>query len=112
MPAARGDRNRLPQLDRHDLVRLFRDLEEDRIATARTLILSRHRKQMPRGTRGEMGVIRGKIARRRGHQPIRWVGVMDDKARRVGTGGGMSHVWTGGWGEGYQGVRVGGLRGC
>ena len=31
-----------------------------------------------------MGVIRGEIARRRGHLPIRWVGVMDDKARRVG----------------------------
>ena len=105
MPAARDDLNRLSQLDRHDLVRLFRDLEEDRIATARTLILSRHRKQMPRRTRGE-------IARCRGHQPIRWVGVMDDKAQRVGTGGGVSHVWTGGWGELFQGVRVGGLRGC
>ena len=34
-PPVRPDLNRLPQLDRHDLVRLFRDLEEDRIATAR-----------------------------------------------------------------------------
>lgn len=67
------DLNQLPQLDRHDLVRLFRDLEKDRIETAKTLILSRHFEQMPRGTVGEMGVIRGEIGRKKGHKPIRWV---------------------------------------
>jgi hypothetical protein len=71
--AARPDLNLLPQLDRHDLVRLFRDLEKDRIETAKTLILSRHFEQMPRGTVGEMGVIRGEIGRKKGHKPIRWV---------------------------------------
>lgn len=65
--------NKLPQLDRHDLVNLFRKLEKDRIETAKTLILSRHFEQMPRGTMGEMGVIRGEIGRKRGHKPIRWV---------------------------------------
>ena len=45
----------------------------DRIETAKTLILSRHFDQMPRGTMGEMGVIRGEIGRKRGHKPIRWV---------------------------------------
>ena len=71
--AARPDLNTLPQLDRHDLVAVFRDLEKDRIETAKTLILSRHFDQMPRGTGGEMGVIRGEIGRKKGHKPIRWV---------------------------------------
>jgi hypothetical protein len=71
--AARPDLNLLPQLDRHDLVSLFRDLEKDRIEAAKTLILSRHFEQMPRGTVGEMGVIRGEIGRKKGHKPIRWV---------------------------------------
>ncbi|MBZ9867029.1 DUF3320 domain-containing protein [Mesorhizobium sp. CA15] len=71
--AARPELNALPQLDRHDLVHLFRKLEKDRIETAKTLILSRHFEQMPRGTMGEMGVIRGEIGRKRGHKPIRWV---------------------------------------
>ena len=70
---ARPTLNALPQLDRHDLVTLFRDLEKDRIEAAKTLILSRHFDQMPRGTVGEMGVIRGEIGRKKGHKPIRWV---------------------------------------
>lgn len=70
---ARPDLNLLPQLDRHDLVTLFRDLEKDRIEAAKNLILSRHFEQMPRGTVGEMGVIRGEIGRKKGHKPIRWV---------------------------------------
>lgn len=71
--SARPELNTLPQLDRHDLVTLFRDLEKDRIEAAKTLILSRHFDQMPRGTVGEMGVIRGEIGRKKGHKPIRWV---------------------------------------
>ncbi len=71
--AARPDLNLLPQLGRHDLVTLFRDLEKDRIEAAKTLILSRHFDQMPRGTVGEMSVIRGEIGRKKGHKPIRWV---------------------------------------
>ena len=71
--AARPELNALPQINRHDLVTLFGELERDRIETAKTLILSRHFEQMPRGTMGEMGVIRGEIGRKRGHKPIRWV---------------------------------------
>jgi hypothetical protein len=70
---ARPELNTLPQLDRHDLVTLFRDLEKDRIEAAKSLILSNHFAQMPRGTVGEMGVIRGEIGRKKGHKPIRWV---------------------------------------
>jgi hypothetical protein len=74
--AARRERpelNRLPSLDRHDLVSLFRGLEKDRVETAKNLVLSRHFEQMPKGTMGEMGIIRGEIARKRGHKSIRWV---------------------------------------
>lgn len=71
--AARPDLNLLPQLDRHDLVTLFRTLEKDRIEATKTLILSRHFDQMPRGTVGEMGVIKGEVGRKKGHKPIRWV---------------------------------------
>lgn len=70
---ARPDLNDLPHLDRHDLVSLFRQLEAERIETTKTLILSRHFDQLPRGTQGEMGLIRGEIARRRGHKPVRWL---------------------------------------
>ncbi|NGQ92442.1 DUF3320 domain-containing protein [Rhodobacter sp. HX-7-19] len=70
---ARPDLNLLPQLDRHELVTLFRDLEKDRIEATKTLILSNHFAQMPKGTVGEMGVIRGEIGRKKGHKPIRWV---------------------------------------
>jgi hypothetical protein len=65
--------NGLARLDRHELVHLFRDLEKARIDTAKNLVLSRHFEQMPRGTMGEMGIIRGEIGRKRGHKPIRWV---------------------------------------
>jgi len=71
--AANPELNNLAQLDRHELVSVFRKLEKDRIEAAKTLILSRHFEQMPRGTMGEMGVIRGEIGRKRGHKPIRWV---------------------------------------
>ncbi len=74
--AARAERpelNALPHKDRHDLVSLFRQLEKDRIEATKTLILSRHFEQMPKGTMGEMGVIRGEIGRKRGHKPVRWV---------------------------------------
>jgi len=70
---ARPELNELAQLDRHDLVETFKGLEKGRIETAKNLILSRHFEQMPKGTMGEMGIIRGEIARKRGHKPIRWV---------------------------------------
>ena len=63
----------LPALDRHALVGLFRTLEQERLEATRKLVLSRHFEQMPRGTVGEMGVIRGEIGRKRGHKPVRWV---------------------------------------
>lgn len=72
-------RNRNPELDelrtldRHKLVQAFKELELERISTAKNIILSKHFEQVPRGAGGEMAVIRGEIGRKRGHKPIRWV---------------------------------------
>lgn len=62
---------RLQSLDRHKEVKRFRDLENARIEETKSLILNRHRDKIPRGSMGEMGIIRGEIARKRGHKPIR-----------------------------------------
>jgi hypothetical protein len=65
--------NQLPHLKRHELVQEFRNLEKSKIAGAKSLILQRHFQQMPRGSSGEMAVVRGEIGRKKGHKPIRWV---------------------------------------
>ncbi len=70
-------RRELPQLDtfsefdRHEIVQAFRDCEQDRIKDVQSLIKARHLGQLPSGAIGEMGIIRGEIARKRGHKPIR-----------------------------------------
>lgn len=69
----RPDLNELATLNRHDLVEVFRGLERDRLKDAQSLVLARHFEQMPKGHMGEMAVIRGEIARKRGHKSIRWV---------------------------------------
>jgi hypothetical protein len=70
---ARPELNRLIDLDRHELVKVFRELEKERLQITQTLILAKHYEQMPQGAIGEIGVIRGEIARQRGHKPIRWL---------------------------------------
>lgn len=71
--SSRKELNRLSQLDRHELVSLFSQLEKSRIDATKHLILSRHFQQMPRGAAGEIGIIRGEIARKKSHKPVRWV---------------------------------------
>lgn len=71
--SAQPELGRLAGLDRHELVRMFQDKERARLNEAQALILSRHFAQMPRGSMGEMGVIRGEIGRKSRHKPIRWV---------------------------------------
>lgn len=63
----------LAGLDRHELVRLFQIKERTRLSDAQSLILGRHFAQIPRGSMGEMGVIRGEIGRKSRHKSIRWV---------------------------------------
>ena len=65
--------SRLAALDRHDLVRMFQHKERKRLNETQGLILSRHFAQIPRGSMGEMGIIRGEIGRKSRHKPIRWV---------------------------------------
>ena len=68
LPEMNGE---LSALFRHKLVDVFQELEKDRFKDVRQLILSRHFGNLPQGAVGEMGIIRGEIAKRRGHKPIR-----------------------------------------
>lgn len=61
----------LADLDRHQLVAAFDALESKHIENVQDLIRSRHLAQLPLGAAGEMAVIRGEIARKRRHMPIR-----------------------------------------
>jgi len=70
---ARPELSRLAGLDRHELVRMFQKRERKRLDETQGLILARHFAKIPRGSMGEMGVIRGEIGRKSRHKPIRWV---------------------------------------
>ena len=61
----------LGNIDRHKLVERFCTLEMDRITDTRMQILAKYREQLPSGSAGEIGTIRGEIARKRGHMPLR-----------------------------------------
>ena len=65
---------------RDQLVAAFRRLEQERIENTRNLVLARHLEQLPGGDIGEMSVIRGEIAKKTRHKPIR---------RLIGAAGGM-----------------------
>ena len=69
----RPNLNELINMNRHELVEDFQKCERDRFEAVSSLILSRHFDQVPRGGDGEMGIIWGEIARKRGHKPIRRV---------------------------------------
>jgi very-short-patch-repair endonuclease len=57
--------------NRTALVQEFKKLDAQRRDRVSALIRARHAAAMPRGAFGEMAIIRGEIARRRGHMPIR-----------------------------------------
>lgn len=61
----------LPGSERSDLAGKFRDLDRRRRAGATAEILARYHAAKPTGAMGDMAVIRGEIARKRGHLPIR-----------------------------------------
>ena len=61
----------LSTLDRHDLVQRFADLERSRLKENVTTILSAHLAQVPQGAQGEMKIIRGEMAKKRGHLAVR-----------------------------------------
>ena len=61
----------LQQADRHELVARFQKVERERIGDVPKLIREKHIAQLPRGAAGEMGIIRGEIAKKRAHKSIR-----------------------------------------
>lgn len=56
---------------RQELVEEFRLLENQRQKFAQREVLATHGANMPRGSVGQMGTVRGEIARKRGHLPVR-----------------------------------------
>lgn len=54
-----------------ELVGSFREREVRRRAAVSRIIRGQHASRMPRGGMGAMGFIRGEVARKRGHKPIR-----------------------------------------
>ena len=65
--------NGLSRLDRHTLVTTFTNLELRRVEQVQKAIKERHLSQVPQGSAGEMGLIRGEIAKKRRHLSIRQV---------------------------------------
>jgi len=61
----------LAQERRHDLVATFAGLERQHLKDNVTSILAGHLAQVPQGAMGEMGVIRGEIAKKRSHIALR-----------------------------------------
>ncbi|MEG9862600.1 MAG: DUF3320 domain-containing protein [Parvularculales bacterium] len=63
----------ISKLDRHEIVHRFKNYEESRIAETCTLIREKHLSQLPTGAVGEMAFLRGEIAKKKRHKPIRQV---------------------------------------
>jgi len=61
----------IAQEQRHELVESFGRLERERLKENVTSILASHLAQVPQGAMGTMRVIRGEIAKRRGHIALR-----------------------------------------
>jgi hypothetical protein len=71
--SAYPDLEKLRHLDRHDLVARFRALDAARLVETRKLLRTLHAQRLPSGGYGEMGFLRGEMAKKRRHLPIRRV---------------------------------------
>jgi hypothetical protein len=69
--SARKELQEVIEADRNKLVSEFNHFEEDRLKDVQQYILESHLDQVPTGASGEMGLIRGEIAKKRSHRPIR-----------------------------------------
>jgi len=69
--SVKSELNGLARLDRHALVATFKTLELRRVQQVQEAIKERHLSQVPQGSAGEMGLIRGEIAKKRRHLSIR-----------------------------------------
>ena len=63
--------NNLSRIDRHELVAAFTGLEQRHVEEVQKTIRECHLSKVPKGSAGEMGLIRGEIAKKRNHRPIR-----------------------------------------
>jgi len=63
----------LAHLDRHALVAVFRGLEGARMEETRRLVRGKHLAQLPTGASGQMGFLRGEMAKKRRHRSIRQI---------------------------------------
>jgi hypothetical protein len=61
----------MSELDRHQLVAEFANLERERLKENVTSIVAGHLAQVPQGAMGEMKIIRGEIGKKRGHIALR-----------------------------------------
>lgn len=61
----------IANLSRHELVEQFRQLEQQRINDVKTIVRAKHLAQLPTGSIGEMGIIRGEIGKKRALKPVR-----------------------------------------
>ena len=68
---SRPELDRFSKLDRHEIVRRFKDYEKCRIRETKELIRDRHLSQLPTGAAGEMRFLRDQIAIKKRHKPIR-----------------------------------------
>lgn len=71
--SVKSELNGLARLNRHALVTTFTTLELRRVQQVQEAIKERHLSQVPQGSAGEMGLIRGEIAKKRRHLSIRRV---------------------------------------
>ncbi|MEG6510018.1 DUF4011 domain-containing protein [Methyloligella sp. 2.7D] len=65
------DLDSIAQTDRHKIVQAFGRSEVTRLQDVQQLIQAKHLSQLPTGAAGQMAVIRGEIAKRKRHKPIR-----------------------------------------
>ncbi len=63
----------ISKLDRHKLVSTFSSLEEKKVDFTRKKILKSHLENLPKGAVGEMGLIRGELAKKRRHKSLRYM---------------------------------------
>lgn len=61
------------KVDRHKLVEAFIHLEKSKTKQTRDSIKSAHLNSLPKGASGEMGLLRGEMAKKRKHKSIRYL---------------------------------------
>ena len=69
--SARPELDEVAKPGRHGRVDAFQFLDRRRLEEAKTLIRSQHLDQLPTGAAGEMGFLKGEVAKKKAHRPVR-----------------------------------------